>query len=99
MTYIYDRPNVTQSYNNLYWSDLEVKAKVTSLLLPAELVVTHFLGEVYMPVHNLLFRVSLDWILHPLLDMMTSHYLQFTSLLASSVQYSPVALLKNVSIS
>ena len=33
------------------------------------------------------------------LDMMTSHLLQFTRLLSSSVQYSEVALQKNVSMS
>ena len=36
---------------------------------------------------NFLYQVSLDWFLHPFPDMMTSHFLQLTSLLSSSVQY------------
>ena len=38
--------------------------------------------------NNLLYRVSLDWILCPFPDKMTCHFLQFTSLFSISVQYS-----------
>ena len=45
-----------------------------------------------------LYRASSDWVLCPLRDLKTSHWIQFTTLLSGSVQYSQSCSLNLYSI-